>query len=88
VQLALAEPRDKFPNHFVGDLVHTERGCPDGHACNDGGSSVGSVWCTCNGRHMAWTAGQFLCGKTKQRRWSAPAATGDLQVVTSRTRTL
>src|SRR5271156_5753461 len=37
----MAEPRrDDFPNNFVGDLVHTERGwvvvpptaCPDGHA--------------------------------------------------------
>ena len=59
----MAEPRrDDFPNHFVGDLVHTERGwvvvpptcCPDGHAYHDGGWSVSSVWCTCNGRHMAW----------------------------------
>jgi hypothetical protein len=54
--------RDDFPNHFVGDLVPTERGwvvvpptcCPDGHEYSDGGWSVSSVWCTCNGRHMAW----------------------------------
>ena len=24
--VTLAEPRDEFPNNFVGDLVHTERG--------------------------------------------------------------
>jgi hypothetical protein len=38
--VAVAESRDEFPNHFVGDLVHTERGwvvvpptcSPDGHA--------------------------------------------------------
>jgi hypothetical protein len=51
--------RDDFPNNFVGDLVRTERGwvvvpptcCPAGHDYGDGGWSV---WCTCNGRHMAW----------------------------------
>jgi hypothetical protein len=40
--VAVAEPRDEFPNNFVGDLVHTERGwvvvpptcCPDGHDYN------------------------------------------------------
>ena len=51
--VAVAEPRrDEFPNNFVGDLVHTERGwvvvpptcCPDGHAYNDPGWSVSSVW--------------------------------------------
>jgi hypothetical protein len=55
-------PRDEFSNSFVGDLVHTERGwvvvpptcCPDGHAYTDPGWSVSSVWCTCNGRQMAW----------------------------------
>jgi hypothetical protein len=54
--------RDDFPNNFVGDLVKTERGwtvvpptcCPAGHDYGDGGWSVSSVWCTCNGRHMAW----------------------------------
>jgi hypothetical protein len=54
--------RDDFPNHFVGDLVETEYGwvvvpptcCPDGHDDGDGGWSVSSVWCTCNGRHMEW----------------------------------
>lgn len=59
----MAEPRrDEFPNNYVGDLVPTERGwvvvpptcCQDGHACADEGWSVSSVWCTCNGRHMAW----------------------------------
>jgi hypothetical protein len=37
--VAVSDPRDEFPNNFVGDLVHTERGwvvvpptcCPDGH---------------------------------------------------------
>jgi hypothetical protein len=36
-------PRDEFPNNFVGDLVHDERGwvvvpptyCPDGHGYGD-----------------------------------------------------
>jgi hypothetical protein len=57
----VAESRDEFPNHLVGDLVPTERGwvvvpptcCPDGHAYNDGGWSVSSVWCTCNGRRLS-----------------------------------
>ena len=56
-------------NHFVGDLVPTQRGwvvvpptcCPDGHDYSDGGWSVSSVWCTCNGRHMAW---RCHCGAT------------------------
>jgi hypothetical protein len=59
--------RDEFPNNFVGDLVHTSRGwvvvpptcCPAGHNYGDGGWSVSSVWCTCNGRHTAWRCG---CG--------------------------
>jgi hypothetical protein len=65
----LGPRRDEFPNHFVGDLVQTERGwvvvppsaCPDGHDYGDGGWSVSSVWCTCNGRHMAW---RCPCGKS------------------------
>ena len=61
--VAVAEPkRDDFPNNFVGALVPTERGwvvvqptcCPDGHDYSDPGWSVSAVWCTCNGRHMAW----------------------------------
>jgi hypothetical protein len=36
-------PRDEFPNNFVGELVHDERGwvvvpptyCPDGHGYGD-----------------------------------------------------
>jgi hypothetical protein len=41
---AVAEPpRDEFPNNFVGNLVHDERGwvvvpptyCPDGHGYDD-----------------------------------------------------
>jgi hypothetical protein len=59
--------RDDFPNNYVGDLVQTERGstvvpptcCPAGHDYGDGGGSVGSVWYTCNARHMAWRYG---CG--------------------------
>jgi hypothetical protein len=55
-------PRDEFPNNFVGDLVRTDRGwvvvpptsCPAGHDYGDGDWSVSAVWCTCNGRHMAW----------------------------------
>jgi hypothetical protein len=59
----VAEPqRDDFPNNFVGDLVPTDRGwvvvpptcCSAGHDYGDGGCSVSSVWCTRNGRHMAW----------------------------------
>jgi hypothetical protein len=54
---------------FVGDLVHNEHGwvvvpptsCPDGHGYGDSGWSVSSVWCTCNGRHMAW---RCWCGKS------------------------
>jgi hypothetical protein len=51
--VAVAEsPRDEFPNHYVGDLVPTERGwvvvpptcCPDGHADTDAGWSVSSAW--------------------------------------------
>lgn len=50
--IAVAEPRDEFPNNFVGDLVHAERGwvvvpptcCPDCHDYSDGGWSVNSVW--------------------------------------------
>ena len=61
--------RDEFPNHFVGDLVPTERGwvvveptaCPAGHAYTDAGWSVSSVWCACNTRHMAW---RCWCGTT------------------------
>jgi hypothetical protein len=53
--------RDGFPNNYVGDLVPMELGwvvvpptcCPAGHDYGDGGWSVSSVWCTCNGRHMA-----------------------------------
>jgi hypothetical protein len=61
--IAVAEsPRDEFPNNFVGDLVHTERGwvvvpptcCPDGHDYSDGGWSVSAVRCSCNARHMEW----------------------------------
>ena len=59
--VAVEAPRDEFPNNYVGDLVHTERGwvvvpptcCPDGHDYSDPGWSVSSVWCTCNDRHMA-----------------------------------
>jgi hypothetical protein len=54
--------RDDFPNNFVGDLVKTDSGwvvvppmcCPEGHDYGEDGWSVSSVWCTCNGRHMAW----------------------------------
>jgi hypothetical protein len=61
--------RDDFPNNFVGDLVPTDRGwivvpptcCPDGHDYSDDGWSVSSVWCTCNGRHMAW---RCWCGRS------------------------
>jgi hypothetical protein len=67
----VAKPRrDDFPNNYVGDLVETPRGwvvvpptaCPDGHDSSDGGWSVSSVWCTCNGRHMAWrcSCGNFI----------------------------
>jgi hypothetical protein len=28
--------------------------CPEGHDYGEDGWSVSSVWCTCNGRHMAW----------------------------------
>jgi len=58
----VADPRDEFPNNFVGDLVHTERGwvvvpptcCPDGHAYTDPGWKVAAVWCSCGDRHMEW----------------------------------
>jgi hypothetical protein len=57
----VAEPRDDFPNNYVGDLVPTERGwvvvpptcCPVGHVYTDPGWSVSSVWSTCNDSHMA-----------------------------------
>ena len=59
----------EVPNNFVGDLVPTDRGwvvvpptcCPAGHDYADGGWYVSSVWCTCNGRHMAW---RCTCGAT------------------------
>ena len=68
-ETVVAEPRDEFPNNFVGDLVQTERGwvvmpptcCAAGHDYGDGGWSVSSVWCTCNGRHMEW---RCHCGAT------------------------
>jgi hypothetical protein len=49
--VAVAHPRDEFPNHYVGDLVPTDRGwvvvpptcCPDGHDYNDRGWSVSAV---------------------------------------------
>ena len=51
--VAVAERRDDFPNHFVGDLVPTDRGwvvvpptCrPAGHAYGDRGWSGSAVWC-------------------------------------------
>ena len=55
--------RNEFPSHYVGDLVKTDRGwvvvvpptcCPAGHDYGDDGWSVSTVWCTCNGSHMAW----------------------------------
>jgi hypothetical protein len=60
--VAVADPRDEFPNNFVGDLMPADKGwvvvpptsCPDGHSYTDPGWSVSSVWCTCNGRHMMW----------------------------------
>lgn len=66
--IAVATPRDEFPNNFVGDIVETAAGwvvlpptyCPDGHAYNEAGWSVTSVWCTCNDRHVAW---RCWCGK-------------------------
>lgn len=60
--------RDEFPNHFVGDLVKNAHGgwtvvpptaCPAGHDYGDDGWSVSSVWCVCNGRHMAF---RCYCG--------------------------
>lgn len=61
--------RDEFPNHFVGDLVPTERGwvvvpptcCPDGHAYTDPGWKVAAVWWSCGDRHMEW---RCHCGAT------------------------
>jgi hypothetical protein len=38
---------------------------PHGHSYGEGGWSVSSVWCTCNGRHMAW---RCWCGKTLYAR--------------------
>jgi hypothetical protein len=35
--------------------------CPDGHSYADPGWSVTSVWCTCNGQHMAW---RCWCGRS------------------------
>jgi hypothetical protein len=67
----VGEPRrDEFPNNSVGDLVKTDRGwvvvpptcCPAGHDYGDGGWSVSSVWCTCNGRDMVW---RCRCGATQ-----------------------
>jgi hypothetical protein len=66
----MAAPRRAgFLNHYVGDLVHTNRGwvvvpptcCPAGHDYGDGGWSVSAVWCTCNTRHMEW---RCYCGKS------------------------
>jgi hypothetical protein len=74
----VTEPRrDDFPNNFVGDLVPTDPGwvvvppacCPAGHEYGDGGWSVSSVWCTCNGRHMAW---RCHCGAVLYAPQSGP----------------
>jgi hypothetical protein len=60
--VGVGQRRDEFPNHFVGDLVRTERGwvvvpprcCPDSHPYTDPGWSVSTVFCACNSRHMRW----------------------------------
>jgi hypothetical protein len=83
---AVAGPRrDDFPDHFVGDLVKTDRGwvmvpptcCPNGHDYGDGGRSVSSLWCTCNGRHTAWRcsklSGIVLYFRIFQLKGSNPA---------------
>lgn len=75
--------RDDFPNHFVGDLVATDRGwvvvpptcCPEGHGYGDGGWSVSSVWCTCNARHMTWRCWCGDCFARPSRGRSAESAT-------------
>lgn len=62
---------DEFPNHYVGDLVRTDRGwvvvpptaCPAeaGHPRSDPGWSVSSVRCDRHRRHIAW---RCWCGAT------------------------
>ena len=67
--LTLVSGATSFPNHFVGDLVETDRGwvvvpptcCPDSHPTSDPGWSVSAVWCSCNGRHLRWLC---WCGKS------------------------
>jgi hypothetical protein len=67
--VADGQRRDEYPNHFVGDLVRTERGwvvvpptcCPNSHPYSDPGWSVSSVFCACNARHMEW---RCHCGAT------------------------
>ena len=51
--VAVAKPRDDFPNQFVGDLLRTDRSwvgvppicCPDGHDYTDPGWCVGLTVC-------------------------------------------
>lgn len=59
---------DEFPNHYVGDLVQTDRGwvvvaptsCPAGHSGI--GWSVSCVACSCStAGHMQW---RCSCGKS------------------------
>lgn len=66
---AAGKRADEFPNHFVGDLVETDRGwvvvpptcCPAGHDFKEGWS-VSRVWCSCSSvGHMGW---RCWCGKS------------------------
>lgn len=75
--------REEFPNHFVGDLVPTDRGwvavpptcCSAGHDYGDGDWSVSSVWCSCNGRHMAWRHYAAQCCTRRNPGHTAESAT-------------
>lgn len=65
----MATRRDEFPNHYVGDLVQTDRGwvvvpptgCPAFHDYSEGWS-VSRVWCRCSAAgHTEW---RCWCGRS------------------------
>ena len=54
--------------------------CPEGHDYGEDGWSVSSVWCTCNGRHMAW---RCWCGAVLRARSPGRAADSETSTPTA-----